>query len=262
MYYKKGWLDEATKEYKIAIKLEPQVASFHNNLGAIYAHKNQIDKAEKEFKKSLKIDPTLKEAADNYRNMQKIRLNQAKGDSKAVKRKTKRLQIVDETNLAFSVGRGQLCRSEKPIEELFPKLKGDIIAELHYIDDSTFGYLDLIPKNCGIKLIYSGMKKEAVCKEKAEKCSRERPHLEILEIPLVHERWIGSNESFFVDIGTDLKSDALFNQAHTTRSLPPECYQKEVAKFYEFWTTSEEEQKRRYGDKMSKTLFFSSRTPR
>jgi len=35
----------------------------------------------------------------------------------------------------------------------------------------------------------------------------------------VHQRWMGSEESFIVEIGADLKSDALGHSTHTIRKI-------------------------------------------
>jgi hypothetical protein len=66
------------------------------------------------------------------------------------------------------------------------------------------------PKNCGIRLIVSGIHEyEKGPKKRAEYCSHERPYFEIIEIPKMHDKWIGAKESHFIQIGTDLKSESL-----------------------------------------------------
>jgi tetratricopeptide (TPR) repeat protein len=50
-------LDEALKNYKLAIKLDPHYAGAYNNLGAAYHGKGQYAQAEKAYKRALKYEP-------------------------------------------------------------------------------------------------------------------------------------------------------------------------------------------------------------
>lgn len=64
----------------------------------------------------------------------------------------------------------------------------------------------------------------------ARRCAKDRPHLEIIKINKIHERWIGSNSSYFIEIGTDLKSGALGKSKHTIRKLAPQDFQETLHK--------------------------------
>jgi len=66
---KAGRLDEAIKEYKIALKLDPFYASDHNNLGICYYEKKMFGRATAEFQKALKLDPGLFVAYSNLGNV-------------------------------------------------------------------------------------------------------------------------------------------------------------------------------------------------
>jgi len=159
---------------------------------------------------------------------------------------------INEVNII----KGQINRAENTIEKWFEQLTGNVIAQLDFIDKTTFGYLDSIPKSCGIRIIASNVKEVDKCVAKADKCARGRPHLEIMQIPKIHQRWIGSKESFFIDIGTDLKSDALGHSTHTLRKHAPESFKKSVSNFEQLWSKSEEELKRNYGNEMFKSTIY------
>jgi Flp pilus assembly protein TadD len=57
IYRKQGRLDDAIKEYLIALKIAPDYADAHNNLGAAYGQQGRFDEARKEFLKAIKIKP-------------------------------------------------------------------------------------------------------------------------------------------------------------------------------------------------------------
>ena len=59
-------LDEAMKDYQLAIMLDPHYAEAYNNLGAIYHGKREFGLAERMYKRSLKYQPR---AAVTYCNL-------------------------------------------------------------------------------------------------------------------------------------------------------------------------------------------------
>jgi tetratricopeptide (TPR) repeat protein len=59
-------LDEALKNYKMALALNPHYAEAYNNLGAVYHGKREFGQAEKSYKRALKYNPR---AAIIYRNL-------------------------------------------------------------------------------------------------------------------------------------------------------------------------------------------------
>jgi len=50
-------LDEAMKDYQMALMLDPKFSQAHNNLGAVYHGKHDFPMAEREYKKAIKYDP-------------------------------------------------------------------------------------------------------------------------------------------------------------------------------------------------------------
>ena len=59
-------LDEAMKDYQLAIMLDPHYADAYNNLGAVYHGKREFGMAERMYKRSLKYQPR---AAVTYCNL-------------------------------------------------------------------------------------------------------------------------------------------------------------------------------------------------
>jgi hypothetical protein len=148
--------------------------------------------------------------------------------------------------------RGQNNKAENAIEKWFELFEGNIMAQLVYIDKTTFGYLDSIPKNCGIKIITSNIKDIDKCKLNATRCAKDRPYFEIIQINKIHQRWIGSVESYIVEIGADLKRDALGNSTHTIRKLDPNSYMETINLFKQLWDNSQDELKKIYGNETVK----------
>ena len=64
-YVELGFADEAIKEFRETLKLDPYSANAHNNLGFIYRKKGMLDEAIKEFKEALKIKPNSVEPLEN-----------------------------------------------------------------------------------------------------------------------------------------------------------------------------------------------------
>ena len=161
-----------------------------------------------------------------------------------------------------TIARGQMNKAEREIEKALRDLRGDVIGMLMFVDKTTFAYLDSVPKECGIRIIASHIKDPGKCEIGARRCAKLRPYFEITKINKTHQRWMGSEDSFFVEIGTDLKSDALGKQEHTIRILEPEVYKETTRKFHEFWNTEERELRRIYGDNLEKTIYFPVRQHR
>jgi len=152
---------------------------------------------------------------------------------------------------------GQMNKADATIHKWFEGFTGDVIGILMYIDPSTFGYLDSIPKSCGIRIITSHVRKPIEkCVKSAEKCAANRPHFEIIKIDKMHSRWIGSKDSFFVDIGTDLKSDGLGHTNHTIVKVAADAWQEEIAKFEDLWGTSSDDLNKKYGEDLKKSVVY------
>ena len=57
MYYLDKDMENAEKEFKIALELNPNEKMAHNNLGLIYANQNKFKEAEEEYKKEIENNP-------------------------------------------------------------------------------------------------------------------------------------------------------------------------------------------------------------
>jgi protein O-mannosyl-transferase len=64
-YFESGKFDEAFKEFNLAIKLQPNFAAAHNNLGLAYMRQNQLEEAVREFRATIALDPSLAMAHKN-----------------------------------------------------------------------------------------------------------------------------------------------------------------------------------------------------
>src|SRR5437773_2137200 len=53
----RGWLDEAIKEFKKAIELDPASAHAHDNLATVYSEKKLFAQALEEYLTALKLEP-------------------------------------------------------------------------------------------------------------------------------------------------------------------------------------------------------------
>ncbi|MBI4688990.1 MAG: tetratricopeptide repeat protein, partial [Nitrospirae bacterium] len=60
-YKDKGMLDEAIMEYKNALRLKPDYAEVYNNLGVAYKNKGMLDEAVMEYKNALRLKPDYSE---------------------------------------------------------------------------------------------------------------------------------------------------------------------------------------------------------
>lgn len=170
------------------------------------------------------------------------------------KEKDSKSQSSERNEVIITIG--QMNRAENVIEEWLSQMGGDVIAELAFIDKTTFGYLDCVPKTYGIKIITSYPKEFDDCLNKVEKCSRDRPHFEIVKINKIHQRWIGSKDSFIIDIGADLKTDSLGHSTHSMRKLKPSFFAESIAHFGKLWNKSEMELKKTYGNDISKQKIY------
>ena len=68
-YEKKGLFDQAIKEYREALRLNPGRSEFYHNLGNVYYAKGLFDQAIKEYKQALEIDPA---ALDTHYNLANV----------------------------------------------------------------------------------------------------------------------------------------------------------------------------------------------
>ncbi len=69
IYYYRKRSDEAEKEYREAIRLNPNLAEAHNGLGLLLYDLKRYEEAEKEYREALKINPNYTEAHNNLGNL-------------------------------------------------------------------------------------------------------------------------------------------------------------------------------------------------
>jgi Flp pilus assembly protein TadD len=65
LYYNRGRIDEATKEYQTALALKPDYPEAHNNLGNTHVMQGRIAEAIKEYQTALRLNPDYAEAHYN-----------------------------------------------------------------------------------------------------------------------------------------------------------------------------------------------------
>src|SRR5256885_13643651 len=65
----RGWLDEAIKEFKKAIELDPESAHAHDNLATVYSEKKLYREALKEYLTALEVEP---ESATSHFNLARV----------------------------------------------------------------------------------------------------------------------------------------------------------------------------------------------
>jgi len=63
------------REYRRALKLRPDYAQAHNNLGVIYLYLGKVGEARKEFEQALRINPGLLPARKNLEALKKLKAN-------------------------------------------------------------------------------------------------------------------------------------------------------------------------------------------
>lgn len=64
-YFNKNRIDDAIREYLIALQLDPDYAYAHNNIGVAYYNRGYLDAAIKELKEAIRLSPDYAEAHYN-----------------------------------------------------------------------------------------------------------------------------------------------------------------------------------------------------
>ena len=65
LFYNLNKFEEAEKEYREAIKINPDYADAHNNLGALLQNLKRYEEAEKEYREAIRINPNYADAHNN-----------------------------------------------------------------------------------------------------------------------------------------------------------------------------------------------------
>jgi hypothetical protein len=164
-----------------------------------------------------------------------------------------------------SIFPGQKATADETLEEWLHKMKGEVIGELDFVDKSTFAYLDMIPRGCGLKLIVGHIKDPEKCIDLARRQAQGRPYFVIMKIEYpglqarvsqtIHERWLASKE-IDIDIGADLKSDALGKSKHTIRVIEVTESSEHDREFKTSWEADSLELERIFGVGTHRERFF------
>lgn len=119
-----GRLDKAIKEYQAVLRIIPNYANAHNNLGWIYERQGRLDEAVREYETAIQIDssPSL-----TYCNLGRV-YGQKKRFDKAIEMLLAALEIApNDANAHFQLGwvYGAKGRLDKAIEEYQTALQID-----------------------------------------------------------------------------------------------------------------------------------------
>ena len=70
-YFRRGSIEDAEREYREALKVDPKLGEAHNNLAVICMQTGRLDEAEGEIKLAekagIRVSPALKEEIKNRR---------------------------------------------------------------------------------------------------------------------------------------------------------------------------------------------------
>jgi Flp pilus assembly protein TadD len=64
-----GRLDEAISEFREVLRIHPEDAEMHCNLGVLLARKGLVDQAVEEFRTALRLDPNLTRASEELKTV-------------------------------------------------------------------------------------------------------------------------------------------------------------------------------------------------
>lgn len=64
-FKEKGLIDQAIREYKVGMRVEPTYELTYNNLGATYLEMGKIDEAIEQYRKAIRVNPNFSEAHFN-----------------------------------------------------------------------------------------------------------------------------------------------------------------------------------------------------
>ena len=65
IYFSQGRMEDALREFQLALMIKPDFAEAHNNLGSVYAAQGLMDKASREFQSALSFSPDYADAHYN-----------------------------------------------------------------------------------------------------------------------------------------------------------------------------------------------------
>jgi hypothetical protein len=142
---------------------------------------------------------------------------------------------------------GELDKAKEFLKRHFLHFSGEVIGTLLYVDDTTYEYLDYIPKNCVIKLIVTATKGDRNrCVANMARVLDKHPEAGIRAIyrefgqsrreNVFHGRWIADG-NHRIDLDNDLKHDAQ-RKRHTIKIFDRPHLDSEYREFKAYWTAS------------------------
>jgi len=150
--------------------------------------------------------------------------------------------------------------AEEFLGKHFAEFSDKVCGILTYIDESTLGFLDKIPKDSTIRLLVSAISGSSATLVKEIDKQRQKRALEIVQItfakdsverPLFHERWM-ADEKVLVEIGTDLKVSSIGAKQHTISVYDVRGYRDRIDNFEWYWKSEELSLSRYFGMRVLK----------
>lgn len=248
--------------YFLITKAQPHFDIYLDNFNNLI----QLRKVGKSILVDKTAEPSSQELLEYYGQMEKIIIEVFDEMWK------KMLNIPDESNVfevenniktkkgliqRESINVGQRIKAERIIETWLKKISGDVFCWLNYIDQTTIGYLNNIPRTCKIYIITSKIQNNKEFQKEASKLGKIYPKLEVKMIrvnpttsstnsqafpenkrAIIHKRKLITNDEI-IDFGTDLKSTSLGNTKHDM--LLMEADSSNMEEFTEEWNRDDDE---------------------
>ncbi|MCK4735691.1 MAG: tetratricopeptide repeat protein [Methanophagales archaeon] len=128
-----GRTEEAEKEYREAIRINPNYAEAHNNLGILLGELKRFEEAEKEYREAIRINPNYAEAHNNLGNL----LSDLKRFEEAEKEYRESIELKDnlpDKGAMIHYNLGNLFYNLKQFEEAEKEYREAIRINPNYVD--------------------------------------------------------------------------------------------------------------------------------
>ena len=81
VYYQNNQMKQAIKEYQKAIAINPAQATYHSNMGTAYLERKEFDKATSEYARAFQLDPDIFEHPPGHGHLSTLRPDSIARDS-------------------------------------------------------------------------------------------------------------------------------------------------------------------------------------